>query len=176
MLATLPVALRRTLVLFLAAPFLAPIVSPLAGQEHEERHVRALPQWEVRQDVTLASEPGTHLGLGLNVRAGYYVRVGAAIAAGTVRREADAWMGAQRIDLTARFLLDPFGERRRAWYGGGGVSLAQVAGEEPTAVLNLLVGLEGQQRRKITPAIELGVGGGVRLGVVLRRTRPGQAR
>ncbi len=150
-------------------------VAPLAAQE-EEGGVRPLPQGEVRQDVTFAREPGMHVGIGLNLRAGYYVRVGAGLAAGAVQRADAVWVGAQRLDLTARFLLDPFGERPRAWYGGAGVSVAHIPGRNATAALQLLLGLEGRRRRTITPAVELGVGGGVRLGVVLRRTRAGQAR
>ncbi len=179
MLGTLRSTLRQPLAclaLLMTSPFVAPLVTPLAGQEDDDRLVRALPQWELRQDVTLAREPGAHLGVGLNVRAGYYVRVGVALAAGAVQRDDAVWVGAPRLDLTARFLLDPFGERPRAWYGGGGVSVVQRPGEDARAVLLLMVGLEGRKRRTVTPAVELGVGGGVRLGVVLRRTRPGQAR
>lgn len=176
MLGTLRSALRLKRAVLVISLAVASAVTPLAAQEEDERRVRALPQWELRQDVTLAREPGAHLGAGLNVRAGYYVRVGAALAAGAVQRDDAVWVGAPRLDLTARFLLDPFGERPRAWYGGGGVSVSQRPGEDARAVLQLLVGLEGRRRRTFTPAVELGVGGGVRLGVVLRRTRPGQAR
>jgi hypothetical protein len=168
--------LRRALQWSLVALVATPLVQPLAGQADDERGVRPMPQWELRQDLTFASEPGAHLGVGLNVRAGYYARLGAVLAAGAVRRADDVWIGAPRLDLTARFLLDPFGERTRAFYGGGGVSIVQRAGTEANAVLHLVVGLEGRQGRIITPAVELGVGGGVRLGVVLRRTRSGQAR
>lgn len=135
-----------------------------------------MPQWELRQDVTLAREPGVHLGAGVNVRAGYYARLGAALAGGAVHREDGAWVGAPRLDVTARFLLDPFGESTRAWYGGGGVGIVQRAGRGASTALQLVMGFEGQQRRAFTSAVELGVGGGVRLGVVLRRTRLGQAR
>jgi hypothetical protein len=176
MLASLHLTLRFGSAPLVAAALLALSASPLVSQEDDLRRVSPLPQWELRQDVTLAREPGAHLGVGLNVRAGYYVRLGAALAAGAVKRRDDIWVGAQRVDLTARFLLDPFGERPRAWYGGGGVSLSQQPGERVSAALQLLVGFEGRRRRTVTPAIEIGVGDGVRLGVVLRRTRRGQAR
>jgi hypothetical protein len=179
MLATLRSALRRILVLLVTSLLVAPVVTALGAQAHEEHEARAvsfLPQWEFRQDITGAREPGAHVGVGLNVRADYYVRLGAAMSAGAVRREDDVWVGAPRLDLTARYLLDPFGERPRGWYGGGGVSIAQRAGEGATATLQLLVGLEGRRGPKISPAIELGVGGGVRLGVVLRKTRHTRSR
>jgi hypothetical protein len=170
---------RLLLIPVMMAPFAAPFVAPLQAQGHEEqesRAVRLLPQWEFRQDITGAREPGAHVGVGVNVRADYYVRLGVALAAGAVRREDDVWVGAPRLDFTARYLLDPFGERARGWYGGGGVSIAQRPGEGATAALHLLVGLEGRRGPRITPAVELGVGGGVRLGVVLRRTRPTPSR
>ena len=181
MLENLRSALRLTFVLLIASPLVAPLCTPLAAQAHEEheqpaRLISLLPQWEFRQDVTVARDPGTHLGVGLNVRADYYVRLGVALSAGAVRRADDAWVGAPRLDLTARYLLDPFGDRPRGWYGGGGVSVVQRPGESATAALQLLVGLEGRRGSKITPSVEVGVGGGVRVGVVLRRTRQTRSR
>jgi hypothetical protein len=179
MLATLRQALRLPLVLLVTMPFVAPLLTPLAAQAHEEqeeRRVRLLPQWEFRQDVTVAREPGAHLGVGLNLRADYYVRLGVSLSSGAVRRDSDVWVGAQRLDLTARYLLDPFGERPRGWYGGAGVSVAQLPGQGASASLQLLVGLEGRPGKSLIPAVELGVGGGVRLGVVVRRKRPDRSR
>jgi hypothetical protein len=152
------------------------VAAPLRAQRAEDRRVRAIPQWEVRQDLTFAREPSVHAGAGLNVRAGYYVRLGATLNAGAVRGVRNVWVGTQRLDLTARFLLDPFGERARAWYGGGGVSIAQGPGVPAVTTMQWVVGLEGAQDGKMTPSVELGLGGGVRLGVVLRGTRRGQAR
>jgi hypothetical protein len=148
----------------------------LPAQSVETPRIRSRPQWEVRQDMTFAREPSAHLGVGLNVRAGYYARLGAALSAGAGRDARQVWVGAQRLDLTARFLLDPFGERPRAWYGGGGVSIAQRPGARAVTAMQLVVGLEGAQEGRVTPSVELGVGGGMRLGVVLRGTRRGQAR
>lgn len=176
MLDTLRSALRLPLVLLAISPLVKPLATPLAAQAGDGRVVRAAPQWEFRQDATLSREPGAHLGVGVNVRADYYVRLGVALSAGAVRRDDNVWVGAQRLDLTARYLLDPFGERPRGWYGGGGVSIAQRPGERATAALLLLVGAEGRARRLVIPAFELGVGDGVRLGVVLRRPRSGRVR
>lgn len=182
MLENLRAALRLPLVVVIALLGAAPLGTPLAAQGHEDheqhpaRLVSLLPQWEFRQDITGAKDPGAHLGVGLNVRADYYVRLGVALAAGAVRRADGIWVGAPRVDLTARYLLDPFGDRPRGWYGGGGVTLVQRPGESATAALQLLVGLEGRRGNTLTPSVELGVGGGVRLGVVLRRTRRTRSR
>ncbi len=129
------------------------------------------PRWEGRLEASAAEAPGAHLGVGIGVRSGWYARPSLTLAAGAVRGDDAVWRGSQRGDLVLRVLLDPFGERRRGWYGGAGVSVQQVAGRSRGALL-LLAGVEGQARRGMRPAIELGVGGGVRLGVVLRRVRP----
>jgi len=139
------------------------------------RSVPLLPQWEARVEGTAAREPAAHAGVGLNVRAGYYARVGLTVAAGAARGADDIWRGSQRVDAAVRFLLDPFTEERHGLYGGAGVSVRHDDGSFAPSLL-LLAGLEGRPRRGISPALEVGIGGGVRVGVVLRRTRPGRAR
>lgn len=131
----------------------------------------ASPRWEGRVEGTAAEAPGAHLGIGIGLRAGWYARPSVHLAAGAVRGSDDVWRGSQRADVMLRFLLDPFGERPRGWYGGAGVSLQQVAGRSRGSLL-LLAGVEGRARRGVRPALEVGIGGGVRFGVVLRRARP----
>lgn len=139
------------------------------------RSVPLLPQWEGRIEGTAAREPAVHAGIGLNVRAGYYARVGLTLAAGAARGADDTWRGSQRIDAAVRFLLDPFTEQPRGLYGGAGVSLRHDDGTLTPALL-ILAGVEGRPRGGVSPSVEVAVGGGVRFGVVLRRTRPGRAR
>ena len=135
-----------------------------------------LPQWELRADATAATSPAAHLGVGLNVRAGWYARLGAALALGAAEGAGGEWQASQRADLTVRFLLDPFAERRTGFYGGAGVT-ARLDGDAPVdARLLLLLGAEGRPRRGVRPSLEIGLGGGVRVGVVLRRRRPESAR
>lgn len=146
------------------------VAAPPAAAQFGERQP-ALPRWEARLEGTASDAPGAHLGVGMSVRAGWYARPGLQLAAGALQGGDGVWRGSQRADLVVRFLLDPFGERPRGWYGGAGVSLQQVA-DERRGLLVLLAGVEGRARRGFRPAIEVGVGGGVRLGVVFRRTRP----
>jgi hypothetical protein len=103
---------------------------------------------------------------------GLYVRLalGAAAGAAWTAREARA---SGRVDAIARFLLDPFFQSRWAPYGGAGVSARYVAADERWhGFLVIAVGLEGPRSGGVVPAIELGLGGGARLGVVLRRALP----
>ena len=72
--------------------------------------------------------------------------------------------------LLVRFLLDPF---RQSAYGlsmGGGLSARAEPGDRVRPRLLLAVDLEGRRSsRGLVPALQVGLGGGVRVGVVLRR-------
>lgn len=126
---------------------------------------RLLP--EARLDG-FASDPwAVHGGLGVTAPLGTYVRFGAVAGLG-----AGAAGVSGRADLVARFTLDPFRERRWAPYAAGGVSWR--FGEGSRDALVLLAGMEGPSRRGVAPAVELGVGGGFRAGVILRRALPGR--
>jgi hypothetical protein len=134
----------------------------------------AAPQWEARADVTVSPRMAAHAGAGVNVRAGQYARIGVAYLAGATTGADDARFS-QRIDASARFLLDPFAELPRGWYGGAGFTLRQDASEAWQGDLMMLVGIEGATRGRVAPSIELALGGGVRVGVVLRARRAGRS-
>lgn len=149
---------RPALAAFVAAMI---TVAPAGAQEAP----RLLP--EGRLDA-FAGEPwAVHAGLGVTAPLGTYVRFGAVGGLGT-----GAGGVSGRADLVARFTLDPFRERRWAPYMAGGVSWR--FGEGSRNALVLLAGAEGPARGGIAPAFELGVGGGFRAGVVLRRAFPGR--
>ena len=99
------------------------------------------------------------------------MRVELVAGAGTLLADGGPRFSA-RFDATARFLLDPLRERPRGPYVGGGLS-ARREGGSTDGDLVLLFGVEGRARRGWAPSVEGGVGGGVRIGVVLRRARPG---
>lgn len=130
-----------------------------------------VPRWEARLEATAAETLGAAAGIGLGIRTGWYARPSLTLAAGAVQGADEVWRGSQRGDLVLRFLLDPFGERPRGWYGGAGVSVQHVAGRSRGSLL-LLAGVEGRTRRGVRPALELGLGNGVRIGIVFRSARP----
>ena len=103
---------------------------PLAAQAtvSDPRRVPLRPQWELRAEGVAAESPSALAGVGVNVRAGWYVRLGASLAAGARRIDDGPMVGQVRADATLRFLLDPFAERRRGLYGGVGLSAAQLGG------------------------------------------------
>ncbi len=135
-----------------------------------QQPVSADPQWEIRADVQGTPDLGALAGVGVNVRAGWYARVGLSATAGALYR-ADAWRSQQRLDATVRFQFDPFAQRARSVYGGAGVGVVRGETGDLTGRLLLVVGMEGAARGRIIPAAELTLGGGLRVGVVLRATR-----
>lgn len=148
------------LVLVLALPLTARAQQPVSAD----------PQWEFRTDLQASPDPGALAGVGVNVRAGWYARVGVAATAGAAY-VADTWHSQQRLDAVVRFQFDPFAQRARAIYGGAGVGMVRGERGDVTGRLLLVVGTEGAARGRIVPAAEVTLGGGVRLSVLLRAKR-----
>jgi hypothetical protein len=127
---------------------------------------------EARADVIFGRDPAVHVGAGAQVPAGYYVRVGIDVAAGVSAGDRLAPSGSAdgRLDLLARFLLDPFRQSRFGLSVGGGLSLRAMRGDRVRP--HLLVALDVEGRRwssGLVPALQVGLGGGARVGMVLRR-------
>jgi hypothetical protein len=159
MMAVLKSFLRVTLGLTLAAPCAALSQSPQQPL-----------QVEGRVDAIVAHTTGFEAGLGLSVPSGIYMRLGGVAGLGAGRHGAEG-----RTDLIARFSLDPFRQSRWAPYGGAGISGRYRneldGGSRP--YLLVFLGVEGPlpvgARSGIVPAVEVGLGGGARVGVILRR-------
>ena len=121
---------------------------------------------EGRVDAILARVSAVHVGAGVTVPIGYYVRSGIVGGIGATRHGLSG-----RVDGFARFHFDPFRESRWAPYGGGGVSGRFDKGEGARAFLLLLAGLDGPIHGGMTTSVELGLGGGARVGVIIRQAR-----
>jgi len=127
-------------------------------------------QLEGRVDVVVARTTGVEAGLGLSVPSGIYMRTGLVAGIGAGRHGVEG-----RTDLISRFSLDPFRQSRWAPYAGAGVSgryRTKLDGGSH-AYLMIFLGVEGPLARGATsgivPAFELGLGGGARFAVILRR-------
>ncbi len=127
-------------------------------------------QFEARLDALGGPPAGAEAGLGANIPAGYYARIGADVAAGAVSRGGEA-VASARADVAARFLLDPFREFRWGPYVGAGFTTQWDQRANWRGDLLLLLGFEGPAHAGWRTSVELGLGGGARLGVVLRRAR-----
>jgi hypothetical protein len=134
---------------------------------------------ELRADALLGHQPAVQVGGGVQIPLGYYVRLGIDGAVGM--RIGDAASLARstsrldgRVDLLVRFLLDPFRQTSHGLSVGGGMGLRAEPGDRARPVLLVAVDVEGRRSaRGWAPAVQLGLGGGVRVGVVLRRGAEG---
>lgn len=123
---------------------------------------------EFRGDVIVARRTAVEAGAGLVIPAGLYVRT-AIDAAGGVTVGEGSTRASGRVDIISRFLLDPYREVPIGVSMGGGVSVPFASGDRNVRpYLTAVVDIEGRRRGKLTPAIQLGFGGGTRIGVVLR--------
>ena len=133
----------------------------------------ARPQSSLRADAIIARASTVQLGAGFELPMGAYLRSGLTAAAGATRAPGGDVRASGRVDAIGRFLLDPFREFRWGPYGGAGVSAlydGRVAGRTRwRGVVVLVLGVEGAATGKVRSAVELGLGGGTRVGVVLRR-------
>jgi hypothetical protein len=150
---------RATLLLALALP------AVVAGQAPSDGGVRP----EVRLDaVNLGNREALHAGAGVQIPLGYYTRVGIIGGAGVSGR-ASKPKASGRLDVLARFLFDPFRQTRWGFSAGAGISLSVREGDRVRPYLATVLDLEGpRSSRGIAPAFQVGLGGGVRVGAVLR--------
>ncbi len=127
-------------------------------------------QSEVRLDGIFARTGAVHAGYGVSVPSGIYVRTGLVAGFGAGRHGAEG-----RTDFIARFSLDPFRQSRWAPYAGAGLSgrYRSKADGGARGYLLVFLGVEGPlamgARAGWVPAFEVGLGGGARVGFVLRQ-------
>lgn len=157
--------LRITLGLALALALALALPAAAAAQINQQPL-----QTEARLDAIIARTAGVEAGLGLSVPAGIYMRSGLVAGIGAGRHGLEG-----RTDLISRFSLDPFRQSNWAPYGGAGISgryRSKLDGGS-RAYLLVFLGVEGPlplgRTSGIVPAFEVGLGGGARVAVVLRR-------
>jgi hypothetical protein len=145
---------------------LAILLSGAAGAQQLPTH----PYAEYRADAIIARGTSAQAGLGVVVPLGLYVRMNVDAAGGATWRYGQTF-GSGRIDAIARFLLDPFRETRIGFSVGGGASVP-IGNAEPSQppYLTAVVDIEGRRGHGLTPALQIGLGGGTRIGFVLRQS------
>jgi hypothetical protein len=153
----------------LCACLTIPVVAFCPGGTSAQIPTQAI-QSELRLDGIIARTSAVQAGYGISIPAGIYIRNGLVLGAGVGQNGAQA-----RADLISRFSLDPFRQSRWAPYGGAGLSgrFRTAADGGSKAYLLVFVGVEGGlapgARSGWVPAVELGLGGGARVSLVLRR-------
>jgi len=125
---------------------------------------------EARADVVVATRTAVEGGLSLVMPAGVYGRMTLTGAVGAADHPSgSAVVG--RGELVTRFLLDPFRESPYGLSIGGGVGATNIEdGKRWRPYLAVVLDLELERTARLMPAVQLGLGGGARLGVVLRRS------
>jgi hypothetical protein len=125
-------------------------------------------QREVRADAIAGRTSAAQLGLALSTPMGTYLRASGTLGAGLAWHRGTAGFST-RLDVTGRFMLDPFRQYRWTPYGlaGGSIAYDEFARWRPLLVA--AIGIEGPESHGFVPAFELGLGGGTRLGFAMRR-------
>jgi len=144
-----------------ATLFVFAIAAPVCAQ------VRTPSYREFRVDAIDGRGTSVQGGAGFTVPMGIYVRLAALGGIGPQWRDGETVL-AGRTDVIARFLLDPFRQSPVGLSIGGGVSVPYEKGTHVRPYLTAVVDVEGHRHGKLTPALQVGLGGGVRVGIVLR--------
>lgn len=119
---------------------------------------------EGRIDAITNGPAAAHAGVGFSVSAGTYARSG---IDGAIGISAGGLSG--RVDLFTRFHLDPFREHRWAPYGAGGITARFDHDRKMRAYILLVAGIDGPVADGVAMSFEAGLGGGGRIGVVIRK-------
>ena len=145
------------------------VLALVAAARHADAQLIAPTLPELRADViTRSSRTSIQLGGGFQFPVGYYVRIGVDAAAG-VDVGGSTTQRSERADLLARFLFDPFRQQRWGVSAGGGISLLAGQGDSVHPLLLAAVDVEGPRSDGgLEPAFQVGLGGGIRLGAILR--------
>lgn len=128
---------------------------------------------ELRIDATDGRPAALQALAGAIVPMGSYLRLTVSAGGGVARGDDDGGAsGSVRAESTLRFLLDPYRESRIGLSAGGGVTVRHEPDFGTRAYLALLVDIEGRPRGQVAPAVQLGLGGGARIALVLRGLSP----
>ncbi len=120
---------------------------------------------EGRIDGIAANPPAIHAGAGFTIPLGNYVRSGIDGAIGASEHGISG-----RVDIVNRFHVDPFRQHRWAPYAGGGLTARFDENRSRRLYLLIFLGIDGPASRGIGTSFEAGLGGGARLGVIIRKT------
>lgn len=128
---------------------------------------------EARADAFLARIDALHAGIGLAADLGTYFRLAGIIGVGAADVDGET-VASGRAEVLGRFVLDPFRQARWGVYGATGVVARYENGPGTRGYLTVLLGAELPSERPTVTAVELGIGGGVRIGVAIRQGRLGR--
>lgn len=128
---------------------------------------------EARAEMLAARNTTMHGGAAALWPVSPFLRVGVLAAAGVTRGPAtsDDHAASARAEVVARFTPNPDPAARWRPYGQATAGVLAVRGNTGRALVSVAVGAEHAPIGIIRPAIELGIGGGLRVAIALRRAR-----
>ena len=140
-----------------------------ASAVHGQQRQRIPTYAELRGEGIFSSGRSTTLaGGGVVVPAGNYTRVSVDAELGAEMQSSETRV-AGRVDLVARFLLDPLREMPWGISLGGGLSVPYGQGQRGVQpLMTAVIDVEGRRGRRFTPALQVGLGGGTRVALVFR--------
>jgi hypothetical protein len=119
------------------------------------------------------------VGWSVIIPASPYIRTSLTAATGRILRD-QVWQRESRYEITTRFLLDPFRQSRYGLSFGAGAGTtnsdglfgrANPLGERPQRwrpFMAVIADLELRKSAGLTPAVQVGIGSGIRAGLVVR--------
>lgn len=157
----------------IAVLLLSAAARPAGAQVAPRRSAAGGPTVEGRVEMLAARSTTVQLGAAALWPVSPYLRVGALAAAG-VTRGPDAAGGraaSARAEVVARFTLNPDPAARWRLYGQATGGVLAIRGNQGRALVSASIGAEHAAVGPVRPAIELGIGGGLRVAIALRRSR-----
>lgn len=122
----------------------------------------------LRLDALIDREPGAQFALGMAVASAYNIRLEFDAGVGGVSRS-QGWTSTGRFDLLARWLSDPFRQSHWGISAGAGIGQRLEAHRTAATVAIVTLGVEGPSDGRWVPGVEIGLGGGFRAGLTVRR-------
>lgn len=128
---------------------------------------------EARGDLFAARNTTFQLGVAALWPVSPFLSVGGVVGAGVTRGPAAAGdeSVSGRAELVARFTPDVAPTARWRLYGQATAGVLAVRGKTGRALVSVSMGVERTSVGPVRPAVELGLGGGLRVAVALRHAR-----
>jgi hypothetical protein len=124
---------------------------------------------EARLDAIIARRTAVQPAVGADIALSREIRLELAAGLGVSAGKGGSAGVSARTDVIMRFLIDPNHAMHWSPYLGGGVGARYDRGPDWRGVAILVAGASGPRHGNWAPFVEAGLGGGVRLGIGLRR-------